>query len=150
MLRVLRWSRRTRSRSSIRATALPIADDETPSCRPATVKLRASAARTKAFSDPRLSIRGPSIADNRVRYVWSYGPLFKLRHRLSLAHVNAFVFLGSAPASSIARHALSVRDFAGTWRSPLTIAGPAPSNEKRTIMTMSLETAEESKLRNVR
>src|ERR1700722_13959579 len=52
MLRVLRWRRRTRSRSSIRATALPIADDETPSCRPATVKLRASAARTKAFSDP--------------------------------------------------------------------------------------------------
>ena len=41
-------------------------------------------------------------------------------------------------------------DFAGTWRSPLTIAGPAPSNEKRTIMTMSLEAAEESKLRNVR
>src|SRR6476660_5650527 len=58
-MRVLRWRRRTRSRSSIRATALPIADDETPSCRPATVKLRASAARTKAFSDPRLSIREP-------------------------------------------------------------------------------------------
>src|ERR1700721_325518 len=102
MLRVLRWRRRTRSRSSIRATALPIADDDTPSCRPATVKLRASAARTKAFSDPRLSIRGPSIADNRVRYVWTYGPLFKLRKPLSLAHVNAFVFLGLAPASSIA------------------------------------------------
>jgi hypothetical protein len=28
--------------------------------------------------------------------------LFKLRQPLSLAHVNAFVFLGSAPASSIA------------------------------------------------
>src|SRR5712671_5009361 len=51
--------RRTPSRSSIRATALPIADDDTPSCRPATVKLRASAARTKALSDPRLSIREP-------------------------------------------------------------------------------------------
>ena len=44
MLRVLRWRRRTPSRSSIRATALPTADDDTPSWRPATVKLRASAA----------------------------------------------------------------------------------------------------------
>jgi len=44
MLRVLRWRRRTPSRSSIRAIALPIADDDTPSCRPAIVKLRASAA----------------------------------------------------------------------------------------------------------
>jgi hypothetical protein len=35
LLRVLRWKRRTPSRSSIRATALPIADDDTPSCRPA-------------------------------------------------------------------------------------------------------------------
>jgi len=30
--------------SSDRATALPIADDDTPSCRPAIVQLRASAA----------------------------------------------------------------------------------------------------------
>src|SRR5438445_3217262 len=59
MLRVLRWKRRTPSRSSIRATDLPIADDDTPSCRPATVKLRVSAARTNALSDPRLSIREP-------------------------------------------------------------------------------------------
>jgi Enoyl-(Acyl carrier protein) reductase len=36
-----------------------IADDDTPSCRPATVKLRVSAARTNALSDPRLSIREP-------------------------------------------------------------------------------------------
>src|ERR1700733_3136789 len=56
MLRVLRWRRRTPSRSSIAPPACPIADDDTPSCRPATVKLRASAACTKAFSDPRLSI----------------------------------------------------------------------------------------------
>src|SRR4029077_5541963 len=44
-----------------RATALPIADDDTPSCRPASVKLRVSAAWTKAFSDPRLSIREPPL-----------------------------------------------------------------------------------------
>src|ERR1700722_10164312 len=61
MLRVLRWRRRTPSRSSIRDTALPTADDDTPSCRPATVKFRASAARTKAFSDPRLSTCEPPL-----------------------------------------------------------------------------------------
>src|SRR5216683_2400791 len=60
-VRVLRWNKRTPSRSSRRATALPMADDERPSWRPASVKLRASAARTKTLRAPRLSkfIRRP-------------------------------------------------------------------------------------------
>jgi hypothetical protein len=35
-------------------------------------------------------------------------------------------------------------NFAGAWRLPLLSLGPAPSNAKRTIMTISLEVAEES------
>src|SRR5260221_13493128 len=84
MLRVLRGKRRTPSRSSIRATDLPIADDDTPSCRPATVKLRVSAARTNALSDPRLSIREPPISDTYVRYVWNYGLFFNWSRTLIL------------------------------------------------------------------
>ena len=56
MLRVLRWNRRTPSRSSSRAIALPTADEEMPSLRPATVKLRVSAASTKVLSAVNLSI----------------------------------------------------------------------------------------------
>jgi hypothetical protein len=56
MLRVLRWNRRTDSRSSIRAMLLPTADDDTPSCVPALVKLRVSATVTNIEMPLRLSI----------------------------------------------------------------------------------------------
>ena len=36
-------------------------------------------------------------------------------------------------------------NFAGAWRSPSLSLGPALSNEKRTVMTINLEAAEESK-----
>src|SRR5260221_12952024 len=55
MFRVVRWKRRTPSRSSSRAIDLPMADDDRPNCCPALVKLRASAARTNAVSELRLS-----------------------------------------------------------------------------------------------
>src|ERR1700728_2621800 len=95
MLRVLRWRRRTRSRSSIRATALPIADDETPSCRPATVKLRASAARTKAFSDPGCPSADPplrTIESDMFRataHCSSFGSLSSPCHRIRLPQIGA-------------------------------------------------------------
>src|SRR5882724_8636212 len=73
-VRVLRWNKRTPSRSSRRATALPMADDERPSWRPASVKLRASAARTKTLRAPRLSKFACPIDDTGVlvvRSVWN-------------------------------------------------------------------------------
>src|SRR5260370_25010356 len=88
MLRVLRWRRPTPSRSSIRATALPTADDDTPSCRPATVKFRASAALTKAFSDPRLSIREPSLRTTKSAMFGTMIHLSSPRESLSVDYAR--------------------------------------------------------------
>ena len=74
---VSRWKRRAPSPAhSIRAIALPIADDDTPSCRPATVKLRASAARTKALSAPRLSIHRASLRTSKSDMIGTMAHVF--------------------------------------------------------------------------
>ncbi len=56
MLRVLRWNSRTASRSSMRAMPLPTAEEDTPNCVPALVKLRVSATVTNIEMPFRLSI----------------------------------------------------------------------------------------------
>lgn len=63
MQRVFLWNKRTPSRCSKRATHLPIADDDNPSCRPASVKLQVSAARKKTFKAARLSKLVPLTVD---------------------------------------------------------------------------------------
>jgi len=56
MLRVLRWNRRTSSCCSSRTTALPTAEAERPSLRPAATKLPVSADCTKASNAVSLSM----------------------------------------------------------------------------------------------
>ena len=80
--RVLRWNSRTPRRSSSRDMVFPTAEDETLRRRPASVKLRASAARTKTPKALRLSIGDPAVSALEVSsyiYVRPYCPRCNLK-----------------------------------------------------------------------
>jgi hypothetical protein len=59
--------------------AFPTAEDETPSCRPAMVKLRKSAACTKALSQARLSMATLNFGHQRPKYS-KLSPNWQLPH----------------------------------------------------------------------
>src|SRR5450830_1408047 len=97
MVRVERWNRRTLSRSSRRLMALPMADADTPSCRPAAVKLRVSAACTKALSELRLSMDFPHkfYCGHYVRFIWNYSPIVrsaKSTYLVCMLHMTCATF----------------------------------------------------------
>src|ERR1700730_15235783 len=70
--RVLRWNSRTPRRSSSRDMVFPTAEDETLRRRPASVKLRASAARTKTPKALRLSIGDPAVLTSKSQAPYMY------------------------------------------------------------------------------